>query len=222
LVADVFVYLITKAATAPLKAIGSLFDSDADMSEITFSAGSSDLSAEERAKLGQIAKALATKPELVLEVKGIAYEIQDWPAMRFDAVIDILKKMKSGEMRDRGDKVRYEYIELSDDEYKRLLEKFYTEVFPQKIDHSLFGRPFIKSNPDGDFYSLAITELEGIMKPDPQRLNDLAVNRSNQIAKYLTEKVGVDRGRIYILATQLNSKDTQGVIRAVLSLNVAS
>jgi uncharacterized protein DUF748 len=222
LVADVFVNLITKAATAPFKAIGSLFDSDADMSEITFAAGSSDLSTEERAKLDQIAKALATKPELVLEVKGIAYEIQDWPAMRFDAVIDILKKMKSGEMRDRGDKVRYEYIELSDDEYKRLLEKFYTEVFPQKIDHSFFGNPRIKSNPDGDFYSLAITELEGIMKPDPQRLNDLAVSRANQIAKYLTEKVGVDRGRIYILATQLNSKDTQGVIRALLSLNVAS
>lgn len=142
--------------------------------------------------------------------------------MRFDAVKDILKKMKSGEMRDKGDKVRHEYIELSDDEYKRLLAKFYAEVFPQKIDHSLFGKPRIKSNPDGDFYSLAITELEGIMKPDPQRLNDLAVSRANQIAKYLTEKVGVDRGRIYILATQLNSKDTQGVIRALLSLNVAS
>ena len=222
LVADVFVNLITKAAAAPFKALGSLFDSDADMSEITFAAGGSDLSTEEQVKLDQIAKVLATKPELVLEVKGIGYEIQDWPVMRFDAVKDILKKMKSGEMRDKGDKVRHEYIELSDDEYKRLLAKFYAEVFPQKIDHSLFGKPRIKSNPDGDFYSLAITELEGIMKPDPQRLNDLAVSRANQIAKYLTEKVGVDRGRIYILATQLNSKDTQGVIRALLSLNVAS
>ena len=222
LVADVFVNLITKAATAPFKAIGSLFDSDADMSEITFAAGNSDLSAEEQAKLDQIAKALATKPELVLEVKGIAYEIQDWPVMRFDAVKDILKKMKSGEMRDRGDKVRHEYIELSDDEYKRLLEKFYTEVFPQKIDHSLFGSPRIKSNPDGDFYSLARTELEGIMKPDPQRLNDLAVSRANQIAKYLTERVNVDRGRVYILATELNKKDTKDDIRALLSLNVAS
>ena len=222
LITDVFVNLINKAAAAPFKALGSLFDSDADLSTITFAAGSSDLSAEDQAKLDQIGKALASKSELALEVKGIAYEIQDWPVMRSDAVVDILKKMKSGEMRDRGDKVRYEYIELSDDEYKRLLEKFYTEVFPQKIDHSLFGKPRIKSNPDGDFYSLAMAELEGIMQPDPQRLNNLAVSRANQIAKYLTEKAGVDRGRVYILATELNSKDTKGDIRALLSLSVAS
>lgn len=222
LITDVFVNLINKAATAPFKAIGALFASDADLSAITFAAGNSDLNAEEQAKLDQIAKALTTKPELVLEVKGIAYEIRDWPVMRSDAVVDILKKMKSGEMRDRGDKVRYEYIELSDDEYKRLLEKFYTEVFPQKIGHSLFGKPRIKSNPDGDFYSLAMAELGSIMQPDPQRLNHLAVGRANQIAKYLTEKVGVDRGRVYILATELNTKDTKGDIRALLSLNVAS
>jgi hypothetical protein len=222
LITDVFVNLINKAVTAPFKAIGSLFASDADLSVITFAAGNSDLNAEEQAKLDQIAKALTSKPELVLEVKGIAYEIRDWPVMRSDAVVDILKKMKSGEMRDRGDKVRYEYIELSDDEYKRLLEKFYTEVFPQKIDHSLFGKPRIKSNPDGDFYSLVMAELEGIMQPDPQRLNNLAVSRANQITKYLTEKVGVDRGRVYILATELNNKDTKGDIRALLSLNVAS
>ena len=222
LIADVFVNLITKAATAPFKAIGSMFDNGADLSAIDFAAGSSNLSAEEEAKLDKIAKALAAKPELMLEVKGVAYEIQDWPVMRSDAVVDILKKMKSGEMRDRGDKVRYEYIELSDDEYKRLLEKFYTEVFPQKIDHSLFGKPRIKSNPDGDFYSLAMAELEGIMQPDRQRLNNLAVSRANQIAKYLTEKVNVDRGRVYILATELNNKDAKESIRALLSLNVAS
>ncbi|MCK9606761.1 MAG: DUF748 domain-containing protein [Methylomonas sp.] len=222
LVANVFVNLITKAATSPFKAMASLFDSSADMSRISFAAGSSELSAEERIKLDQIGKALASKPALVLEIKGIAYEIQDWPVMRFDAVVDILKKMKSGELREYGDNIRSEYIELSDDDYKRLLEKFYTEVFPQRIEHSLFGSPRIKSNPDGDFYSLARAELEAIMQPDPERLNDLAVSRSNHIAKYLTEQIGVDRSRIYILATELNNTDTDGGINAMLSLNVAS
>lgn len=222
LVADVFVNLITKAVTSPFKAMASLFDDDNDYSTVGFSAGSDNLSPEETAKLDKIANALSAKPELVLEIKGIAYEIQDWPVMRFDALKDILKKMKSGELRDKGEKIRSEYIELSDDEYKRLLAKFYAEVFPQKIDRSLFGAPRIKNNPDADFYTVARQELEAIMQPEPERLNDLAVSRSNRIAKYLTEQAGVDRKRIYILATELNNKDADGGINALLSLNVAS
>jgi hypothetical protein len=142
--------------------------------------------------------------------------------MRFDAMKDVLKKMKSGELRDKGEKIRSEYIELSDDEYKRLLAKFYAEVFPQKIDYSLFGKPRIKNMPDADFYAEARKELESIMQPEPQRLNDLAVARANRIAKYLTMQAGVDRSRIYILATELNTKDAEGGILAHLSLNVAS
>lgn len=222
LVADIFVNLITKAVTSPFKALGSLFAEDADMSTVSFNAGSGELTPEESTKLDHLAKALESKPELVLEVKGIAYQTQDWPVMRFDALKDILKKMKSGELRDKGEKIRHEYLQLSDDDYKRLLAKFYAEVFPQKIDHSLLGKPRIKDKPDGDFYELARVELESKMEPDPERLNDLAVNRANHIAKYLAEKSGVDRARIYILATELDTKNEQSGINAVLSLNVAS
>lgn len=222
LVADVLVNLITKAVTSPFKAMASLFDDDNDYSTVSFAAGNSELSPQESAKLDQIANALKAKPELVLEVKGVAYEILDWPKMRFEALKDILKKMKSGELRDKGERIRSEYIELSDDEYKRLLAKFYAEVFPQKIDHTLFGTPRIKTDPDADFYTVARQELEAVMKPDPERLNDLAVNRANHIAKYLIEQAGVIRSRIYILATELNNSNDAGSIDALLSLNVAS
>lgn len=222
LVTDVFVNLITKAVTSPFKALASLFDSDADLSTVSFAAGGNELTADEHTKLDQIATALAAKPELVLEVKGMAYENQDWPVMRFDAVKEILKKMKSGELRDKGQKILSDYIELSDEEYKRLLAKFYSEVFPANIEYSLLGTPRIKSKPDADFYALAREQLEGIMQPEPQRLNDLAVSRANRIAKYLTEQAGVDRSRIYILATELKPEDQQQGINSLLSLNVAS
>lgn len=222
LVADVFVNLITKAVTSPFKAIASLFDSEADLSTVSFTAGSGELTPEESTKLDQIAKALETKPELVLEVKGVAYQNQDWPVMRFDALKDILKKMKSGELRDKGETVRHEYLELAEEDYRRLLAKFYAEVFPQKIDHSLLGKPRIKDHADGDFYELARVELESKMQPDAERLNELAVSRANHIAKYLTEKSAVNRDRIYMLATELDTKDEQKAINALLSLNVAS
>ncbi|MCQ8102945.1 DUF748 domain-containing protein [Methylomonas sp. SURF-2] len=222
LVADVLVNLITKAVTSPFKALASLFDADNDYSSISFAAGSRDLTPDEAVKLDRIAQALAAKPELVLEIKGVAYQIQDWPVMRFDALKDILKKMKSGELSDKGEKIRSEYIELSAAEYERLLAKFYAEVFPQKFERSLLGAPRIKDNPDADFYIQARQELEAIMPPEPERLNDLAVGRANHIAKYLIERAGVDRSRIYILATELNNQDAEGGIHALLSLNVAS
>jgi hypothetical protein len=149
----------------------------------------------------------------------MAYQAEDWPVMRFDVLKDILKKMKSGELRDKGEKIRSEYIELSDDEYKRLLAKFFKEVFPQEIDHSLLGAPRIKTQPDTDFYVVARQKLEAIMQPEPQRLINLAVARANSISKYLIEKDHLDIDRIYILAPELGRDDAAG-ITSVLSLNV--
>ncbi|MGY6276847.1 DUF748 domain-containing protein [Methylomonas sp. MgM2] len=222
LISDVLINLVKKTVSAPFHALASVFDTADDLSTVSFAAGSSELAKTEIAKLDQIVKGLAAKPELVLEIKGAAYRKQDWPVMRYDALLEILKKMKSGELRDRGEKIRSEYIELSDAEYKRLLEKFYTEVFPQKIDHSLFGTPRIKNKPDADFYSAARDELEAVMKPDPERLNELAVSRANRIVKYLTDNGGIDRSRIYILATEVNTSDSDSGIDVHLSLNVAS
>ncbi|TCV83113.1 MULTISPECIES: DUF748 domain-containing protein [Methylomonas] len=221
LLADVLVNLVTKVAMSPFKALGSLLDDDKDFSAVAFAPGSAELAVEESAKLDQLNKALLSKPKLTLEIKGIAYENLDWPAMRFEAVKDVLKKMKSGELRDKGEKVRHEYIELSDDDYKRLLAKFFGEVFPLEMDRSLLGKPRMKSNPDADFYPLAQQKLEGIFPPDPQRLNDLAIARANHIAQYLADPGGISKDRLYLLATELNNAEAADGIKSVLSLSAS-
>ncbi len=221
LIADVLVNLVTKVATSPFRAIASLLGDDKDFSAVAFAPGGAELASEETAKLDQLNKALGSKPELTLEIKGIAYQSLDWPAMRFEALKDVLKKMKSGELRDKGEKVRHEYLELSDDDYKRLLAKFFGEVFPQELERSLLGTPRIKSDPNADFYSVARQKLESVFPPDPQRLNDLAVARANHIAQYVTEPGGISRDRVYILATELNLEETADGIKSVLSLNAS-
>ena len=220
LVADVLVNVVKKVVASPFKAIASMFDDDVDPSNVVFAPGSSEISPEQGAKLAQVGSALAGKPELVLEIKGIAYQAQDWSVLRFDALTEILKKMKSGELRDKGEKIRSEYIELSEDEYKRLLAKFYAEVFPNEIDYSVLGKPRMKHNPDVEFYDTARKQLEAIMPPEPQRLDKLAVERANRIAKYLSEQAGVDRSRIYILATEAQTGEANAPAQALLSLNV--
>lgn len=222
LLTDVLINIMSKAVSAPFSALSSLFDDEESSSSIGFTAGDSDLNSAESAKLTQIAQALQTKPELILEIKGLAYQNQDWPAMRYDVVLEILKKMKSGELRDQGKHIRSEYIELDEEEHKRLLAKFYAEVFPNNIEYSLFGAPRIKHAPEADFFQLAREELEAVMQPEPQRLNELAVARANGIAKYLIEQGGIDRSRIYILDTELSENDSEGGLKSRLALNAAS
>ena len=220
LVADVLGNLVGKLVASPFQALGGLLDDDRDYRTVTFSAGSTELNSEETTKLDQLGKALQSRPELTLDIKGMAYQAMDWPVLRFDALTEILKKMKSGELRDQGEKIRSEYIELSEDEYKRLLAKFFKEVFPLDFETNLLGAPRIKSQPDAEFYAAARQKLEAIMQPEPQRLTDLAIARANSISKYLIEKSLLDIGRVYILAPELDPTDSGGLV-SVLSLNVA-
>ena len=218
LIGDVLGNLIKKLVASPFQAFGDLLSADLDYSLVKFAPGKVELADAEAAELDDLSKALQTRPELTLEVKGKAFQIRDWPEMRFEALNDILKKMKSGELRDAGKKIRSEYIELSEDEYKRLLEKFFKEVFPTDIDYSLLGKPRVKTQPEAEFYSLARQKLEAVMLPDAQKLNDLAIARANAISKYMIEKGQVDINRIYILSPEV-VQDNTAEVASILSLN---
>jgi hypothetical protein len=220
---NVLVNLITKVVTSPFKAIAAIAgsSSEVDLSTIGFAAGSSELTAAETDKLLHVSHVLTDKPELTLEIKGLAYLVQDWPTLRSAAVFEVLKKMKSGELHDQGEKILSEYIELSDSEYKRLLAKFYAEVLPSEIDFNVFGKPRMKHNPNVDFYQTAQLQLEAIMQPEEQKLNGLAIARSNNIASYLSEQAHIDRNRIYFLATETRTGNSEGEVNALLSLNVS-
>jgi outer membrane protein OmpA-like peptidoglycan-associated protein len=221
LVGDVLINLVSKVATAPFKALSGMFDSDIDLSTINFVAGSSDLTPEASDKLSKIAQALKEKPELLLEIKALAYHVQDWPMLSRDVVLEVLKKKKSTELRDQqGERIRAEYIELSDADYLRLLATFYAEVFPSEIEFSVLGKPRMKNNPDVDFYTIARLQLEAIMQPELHRLNDLAIARSNRIAQYLSDQLGIDKERLYLLGTEIEKGDAAGEVKAVLGLNV--
>jgi len=63
-----FVGLLTKAATAPFKLLGSLFGGGEEMNLIEFDAGSAELDPAAQEKVASIIKALTARPGLQLEV----------------------------------------------------------------------------------------------------------------------------------------------------------
>lgn len=221
LIKDVLSNFVGKLVTSPFKVLGLVgSDQEQDFSSINFTPGSAELTGLEKAKLDQLASALQNRPYLTLEVKGIAYKQQDWSEMQEAALIDILKKMQSDELRKQGENIRSEYLDLSENDIKRQLTKFFKQVFPEEIDLESPTKPQIKNQPEADFYVVARQKLKENLQVDLERLNDLAIARANNISKYFVDKAGIDIGRIYILAPELDMLNQDKLI-TVLSLNSA-
>ena len=131
-----------------------------------------------------------------------------------------LKKRRALEINKNTDKkVRDEYVELSDDDYKRLLAAMFIEKFPLLAETSVFGRPKLINSSDGDFYEVAKQKLFTIIKPQPQRLKRLASARAQAIATYIVQQAGVPRARVFILDSVIDPGRENNEIVTALSLN---
>jgi hypothetical protein len=219
IVADALLNVLKKVITSPFRALASAFDGGEELGQIDFKPGKAELDKEQSAKLDNLAKALQERPALNLEIKGAAYEEQDWPALKDAALYDQLKRLKAAALAKKGKKVRAEYIELSDDEYKDYLAQMFIEKFPLLAERSLFGRPRLIDAKEGeDFYEVAKQKLFTIIKPEEERLKGLAAKRAQAIAKYIVQQGGVSRERVFILDTAINPEREGQAIVSQLSL----
>ncbi len=220
LVTDALLNVLGKVVTSPFNALGSLIGSQKDLSTIEFTAGNSYLRKQQHEKLDALSKALKERPELNIDIKGAAFQEQDWPVIREDALYEQLKKRRAAEInKDAEKKIRDEYVKLSDDDYKRLLADMFIEKFPLLAEKSFFGTPKLINPEAGDFYKIAKQKLFTIIKPEQDRLKVLASARAQTIAKYLVQKGGVSRERIYILDTVIDPQRDNKEIVSTLSLN---
>ncbi|WP_394754675.1 DUF748 domain-containing protein [Crenothrix sp.] len=218
---DAFLNLLTKVIASPFNAIAGLAgSSNADLSMVSFAPGTDILMPEEMKKLDNIAKALKERASLNIEIKGAAFQEQDWPMLREDALHARLKGLRANEVnKGSSKKTLSEYVYLSADDYNRLLRDVFIEQYPQLGKISLFGTPKLIGNEDADFYAFAKKKLSESIEPDLRRLKDLATDRAEAIAKYLVQKTGIPNERIYILDTVVNPERKDKAITSQLSLN---
>jgi hypothetical protein len=220
IVTDALMNVISKIVTSPFRALGSLIGSKKDMSAISFAAGNSALNKQQQEKLAVLAKALKERPILNLDIKGAAFEEQDWPIIREEALYEQLKKRRAAEINKTAEKkIRVEYIELSEDDYKRLLADMFIEKFPLLAEKSFLGTPKLMNPEAGDFYEVAKQKLFTIIKAEEGRLKHLASDRAQTIADYIVMKGGVPRERVFILDTVIDPKRDNKEIVSTLSLN---
>jgi len=219
LITDALVNVITKIVKSPFNALASLANGKEDLSAISFAAGKAELDEQQQDKLKTVAKALNDRPALDVEIKGAAFLKQDWPALTDDALLDQLKKRRAAEIDKEGSKkILAEYIELSDEQYKRLLADMFMEKYPLLADRSFFGTPRLKDSKAGDFYEVAKQKLTAGMQPEQKRLKDLASDRAQAIAKYLVQQGGIKNDRVFILDSAVDPKRENDDIVSTLSL----
>jgi hypothetical protein len=211
--------MLSKVVASPFRALLALIGSEVDLSSISFPAGHSYLTKAQQAKLDSLAQALKTRSSLNLDIKGAAFIDQDWLIVREDALYEQLKRRRALEInQNTAKKIRHEYVELSDDDYKRLLADMFIQKFPLLADRSLLGSPQLKNAKSDDFYEAAKQKLFTIIMPEEDRLKRLATARAQVIANYMVQK-GVASERLFILDTVINSDPNSKELSVVLSLN---
>jgi len=223
IVTDALVNAIGKVIASPFRALASMIGSEEDLSTIGFSAGDAALAKPQLNKLDDLVKALKARPDLKLEIKGAAFQEQDWPEVRDDALYDQLKRIKADEINKQGGrKIRAEHVVISDQDYRRLMEQLFAEKFPLMVEKSLLGKlRLVGSKADtstDEFYAVAKQKLSAIIKPEEQRLKGLAAERAQAIANYIVQKGGIANERVFILDTAIDPPREGNGIVSLLSL----
>ena len=213
--------VVTKAIASPFNLIAGLAGSgDEDLGQIQFEPGSADLEGTEIEKLDSMAKVFAERKEFGLDVKGVAYQQEDWPVLRDQILHDQLKAYYVSELRDKGESAGTETIDFPEEEYKRVLADQFIAKYPELGKRSLLGlgKPTLIGDDKRDFYDVAKQKLAESIPPQKRRLESLAARRGQAVIRYLLKKSGIDSSRIYLLAPHVEPKASKDGIVVKLIL----
>lgn len=120
--------LLVKAATSPFSVLGGLFGNGHDLSAVDFASGSAEFSEEALARLDGLAKALAERPALRLEISSLPQPELDLDGLRAARLDALLRTRKIRELAATSDAaIDPATIQLTPEETARYLAELATE-----------------------------------------------------------------------------------------------
>jgi len=193
LVWKVVANLFIKAATSPFSLLASMMGSSEDLSSVVFAPGSSSLSQPEEKKLELLAKALADRPGLKVEISGFVDKARDPEGYRNELLQKKLRQEKYLELaknRQNADGLQADQLEIKPEESSRLLKAVYgKEKFPKP--RNMVG--MVKDLPDSEMKKLIIATIV----VDDKELQQLASQRAAAVQQHLITKGGMDSKRLF-------------------------
>jgi hypothetical protein len=212
LIVKVIVNLFVKAVTSPFALLGSMFGGGEELSSVDFVAGYASLDAAAVKRLESLAKALAERESLKLEVTGRADPELDKEGVKRAALERAVKAEKLKElMKKGGEGVSVDAVELAPADYPVFLKQAYREA--------KFPKP---RNLVGMQKDLPVEEMEKLMLANipsgDDEVRDLALRRAETVQSWLLEQGKVPAARVFLLPPKVGPDDKGKATRADFSL----
>ncbi|WP_031362293.1 DUF748 domain-containing protein [Caballeronia sordidicola] len=199
LVWTAILHLVERAVTAPFSLLANAFGgkNPEELGYVEFDPGSATLSDAANEKLDTIAKALAEKPSITLEISARVDAALDEPGLRAAYVDRQVRLSKMQDANEENPNINPSSIPISADEYSKFLTKAYKSADFKK-PRNLIG--LTKSVPDADMKA-ALAEHAPV---DEGALGALAQRRASVVKQYFEGKI--DSKRIFIVAPHLDAE----------------
>jgi hypothetical protein len=134
IILKVLLNVITKAVASPFKLLGALVGGGEELSFVSFSPGTTNLVGGEMDKLTKLAKALAQRPALNVEIEGAIDPVADREALAKQKLRDQFKARVLQGLAAKGKAPQsVEAFALSLDDYDQLLRAAFAEEFGTNI-----------------------------------------------------------------------------------------
>jgi uncharacterized protein involved in outer membrane biogenesis len=192
------VNLLEKAATSPFALVGALIPGGADISNITFTCGTAEVSEEAIKKLDVVAGLLAEKTDLSLEIQAAADAEADLEGLRQEMVMRRMRALKFNDLsKKEREGLTPEKVAIASGEYEEYLWQAYkAEKMPKQTVLGL-----TKKLPAEEMKKLMAEH----MQVDDEDMKDLLQQRGLAVKQYLTETAKVPPERLFIIDSRLDS-----------------
>ncbi len=194
--------LIGRAVTSPFALIGSAFGgggSGGELGYIQFMPGVSDLTPQGKQKLETLAKALADRPQLKLDIIGRYDPATDAEGIRRDHLLDRLKDLKAKDVSKNGERVGRDDVTLAPEEYPKYLARVYDDAKLPDKPRNVIG--LAKTVPVEEMERLLLASV----KLDDNDPRWLAEARADVVRHYIEDTGKVPPSRVFLVAPKLDA-----------------
>lgn len=196
--------LLWKMVTAPFALLGGLFGGGGeDLQYVLFEPGIDSLAVDQRPKLESLVRGLTERPALQLEVKGVSSPLEDRKALAVEAVLSKIRPGGSGP--------------LVQEEERRMLE-VYRDTFKEEPEKLLGEGKGEEHARDSLLARLAWQRLIDSVRISENDLRTLAQRRAAAVMGYVSQRGGIDPGRIFLVEVDTGGTAEEARVRTTLNL----
>jgi hypothetical protein len=204
LIMKVLLNILWKIVTAPFALIGALIGgTDADLEHVAYTPGSDSLLTEQQSTLTTVAKGLADRPLLQMDIRGAASKSVDRDALAEGVIMSKVQTSGSGPLTRDGEK---QLLTL----YRQTFKEDPALLVPQE---GMSEEERTKA-----IFEKAHRKLVDSVQVSENELRALAQRRAAAVVDYLTRSQGIDPARLFLQEPETTANPTNGTIKTTLIL----